>query len=272
MFFFFFFVRESPSKNPRNLQVFRNYFLNFPQIYRYIEIYSTYISISQTCSLGDFLPPLHLPLKTIIVSKKPGKGGLFRGTKISPVGKTRFVIKLYGFSRCTKILGDFEGGCVILIPAGKGGPFHEALLDHKDFWDVSHWTLELTQLLSLQSRYWKLMLSTADMKVKNDDFFFWEVRENLKKVAKKNPGNGHNWHNLKFLHFIAPCHTCLNFVEVEFEQLLREMAGNARQAEGAVVWGGIAPETGVRTELVELYIRIVYLFLKSRALWNTLGL
>lgn len=46
------------------------------------------------------------------------------------------------------------------------------------------------------------------------------------------PGNGHN---LKFLHFIALPHFSL-FVEVEFEQLLREMAGNARQAEGAVVW------------------------------------
>lgn len=171
---------------------------------------------------------------------------------------------------------------VILIPAGKGGPlFKEALLDHKDFWDVSHWTLEPTQLLSLQSRYWKLILSTADMKVKGSTirtwtktwwFLFWEVRENLEKAAKKNPGNGHNWHNLKFQHFIAPCHTCLFSLRWSSSSSLERWQVMPVKRKVQLFGWNCSWDWSLNGIGGVIYICIVYLFLKYRALWNTLGL
>ena len=58
------------------------------------------------------------------------------------------------------------------------------------------------------------------MTQKNQDFFLGS-----KDIPK-------SW-LITHINFIALPHFSL---EVEFEQLLREMAGSARQAEGAVVW------------------------------------
>lgn len=130
-----------------------------------------------------------------------------------------------------------------------------------------------TETWCCPQQIWKSKNPQSEDEQKNDDFFFGKYG----KISKRwliTTGNGRNWHNLNFQHFIALPHFSL-FVEVEFEQLLREMAGNARQAEGAVVW----VELLLRLEsernwwsYIYIYICIVYLFLKSRALWNTLGL